>query len=237
MYNSLDHMTNFVNAESSALILEFKNNITRYLDDYVSEIQSLFNNLKVFAEEKMSSTSQLTPLITQYNSILYNMNEIANSDINLQEGNIESILDTIKSRTIDIKDEFFGNTYLTYYHLYLHYPDEILSKIINLDDQIGSVSDKIKQQINSIVRLRITKTIEENHAFIKKTHDFFREIITIKLNNKKIFEEFKTNRNNILQPILQIEYNYVNNYNQDYLTAGFYSQKINDILDDYQDTK
>ena len=40
-----------------------------------------------------------------------------------------------------------------------------------------------------------------------------------------------------MQPILQIEYNYVNNYNQDYLTAGFYSQKINDILDDYQVTK
>ena len=160
MYNSLDHMTNFVNAESSALILEFKNNITRYLDDYVSEIQSLFNNLKVFAEGKMSSTSQLTSLITQYNSILDNMNEIANSDINLQEENIESILNNINSFTIDIKDEFFGNTYLTYYHLYLHYPDEILSKIINLDDWIGSVSDKIKEQINSIVRLRITKIIE-----------------------------------------------------------------------------
>ena len=234
--NSMNKVEDFIKNETTKLIKEFNDSISIYLNGYVGEIQSLFDDLKNYINIKLNSSEELDSLITNYNTILNNMSAIANKDIDITKENIGFFLNDINRITKDVELKFFENIYLKNFSSYLEYPDEVLYKIINLEDELKLSSEIVERQINYIVNKKIWRVKEENHYFITKTKDFNSKLMKLKMNGENIFDYYKEIRiNETLWKILE-KYNYTNDYKNeyDYLTEENYVTKISNTIKEYK---
>ena len=232
---SMNKVEEFIKNETIYLINEFNNNISIYLNGYVGEIQSLFDNFNNYTNIKLNSTDELNELTTQYNLILDNMNEIANKDFELQKEKVGNILNSINDKTNDIEKEFFENYYLQNFSSYLEYPDEVLYKVINLEKELKSSSEIVQKQINYIVNKKITRAKKENYIYINKVNDFYTKLLELKINNQKIFEIYKEYRIKEVLVKIKNQNNYSYIYTNDYLDDDFYIDKINSNIKKYKE--
>ena len=190
----MEKIEKFIKNESLLLIKEFKSNISTYLNGYLGEIQSLYDSLNNYVNTKLNTHEELNSLITQYNLILNNMSEIADKDINLEKEQVELFLQEINNKTKDIENEFFENYYLKNFSSYLEYPDEILYKIFNLENELKSSSEIVKQQMNYLVNKKLRRIKEEHYYFFQKTNEFFCKLIKLNIDKTKIFDYYKEYR-------------------------------------------
>ena len=105
--NSMNKVEEFIKKETLNLINEFNNNISLYLNGYVGEIKSLFDDFNNYTNIKLHSINELNELIAQYNLIFHNMSEIANKDFDFQKEKVGFILNSINDKTNEIEKEFF----------------------------------------------------------------------------------------------------------------------------------
>ena len=227
LVSSFNNIENFIEKESIKIINDFTIVFSDYLNSYTNEVQILFDNLYNYSEKKLNSNENLNELINQYLQILDNMAEIAENEIEFEGKNIEFYIENIFNKTINVEADFFEN-------YYLKYPDEIFYKISNLENELKSSSEIVKQQINYIVNKRIWRIGEENYNFILKTRNTFNKIIELKMDKIKIFNYYKEYRlkNNLGKIFSRIISS--NNNIKDFLTENVYENNIKKIINEYK---
>ena len=237
-YKKLDKtfkkIENFIKKETNIVIQEFINNFSPYLNTYIKEIQTLFDNLYNYIEIKLKSNEDLNELINQYSKILDKMLEITENKIELKGIDVEFLMEKVKNKTISIDSDFFENYYLNNFTSYLEYPDEVLYKLSNLENELSSNSEIIKHHINYIINKKMWRIKEDNYYYIVETNNFFNELIKYRLNDVHIFEYYKEYRlTNNFGKILR-KYNYTNYNTKEFLTENIFDNNINKMIKDYR---
>ena len=231
--NTFTNIENFIKNESNLIIQKFTNNFSPYLNTYINDIQTLFDNIYNYTETKLKSNEDLNELINQYLEILNNMYLITENEIELKGIDVEFLMEKVKNKSISIDSDFFEKYYLNNFTSYLEYPDEVLFKLSNLENELNSCSEIIKHNINYIINKKMWRIKEDNYYFIMRTNDFFNELIKFRINNTHIFEYYKEYRlTNNFGTILR-KYNYTNNETKKFLTENIYDNNINKIINEY----
>ena len=231
---SFKEIYNYINDKATKIIDEFTNRISLYLDNYIKEVQTLFDNLYHYSEKKLTSNENIKDLVTQYKEILNDMNEIVDNEMEVEGENVEYFMQNIYQRTIDVEPSFFENYYLKNFTSYLEYPDEVLFKVSNLEKELKSSSEIVKLQINYMISKKIWRIKEESHYFILQTHDFFCKLIKLKLKDKLIFDYYKDYRMKRDLNAIMNKYIYTNKNKKEYLNDNIYDNKIINIISDYK---
>ena len=232
---SLNNTENFIKNGTNKLINEFTEGITTFLEGYVNEIQTLFNDLYNYSEKKLNSNQALNSLIIEYNQTLYKMIEIADEDVELEKEDINYFIQNISEEISNVENEFFDNYYINNYTSYLEYPDEVLFEINILGNELESFSEMIKNQINYLINKKLYRVKKENQYFILKTHEYFSKLIELRIKYKKIFEYYKEYRltENLDKILIEYNYTYIN-ITEEYLNENIYDNKITDIIQNYK---
>ena len=230
--SSFNQATNYIEAGTKQIIDKFIGGFFSFLDFYIYDIQTLFDGLYNYTENKLSSNEELNILAYQYNVILKNMSKIAEYDKQeLYGNNISYFFQNAKIKLLDIKNDFFENYYLNNYSSYLEYPDEILQKIINLENELKFSYEIINKQINYMTNIKILRNKKENHYFIFKTKDFLDNLIQLKLQNKQIFDHYKEYRINFNLNLTSEKYFY--DINENIYIEDTYNN-ISNIIQEYK---
>ena len=233
---SLNCVQNYVDKGTIQIINEFTKSFSPFLDNYIIEIQNLFDNLYNYTETKLKTNDDLNILLNQYLEILNNSEQIAQNKNELDDNNLNNFLQNINNKIIKVDSDFFENYYLKNFSNYLEYPDEILYKINDLENKIISSSDIIKNQINFMMTIKFLRIKEENYYFIEKMKNFFDKLLELKIKNKNIFEYYKEYR--IKENLNDIigKYNFTkNNITEEYLNEIIYDDKIKNIIHEYKE--
>ena len=163
---------NFLKTQSQKIINEIEEEFSQFLDAYIVELQSLFDELHRYAEDKKNNNEELDELVGKYEEILINMNEIAENSVNMDNKNIDFCMQNIYDKTREVDSEFFENYYFKNFSSYLEYPDEILHKVNDSKSMLKSSAEIVKSQINYMVLMKIQTIKEENHYYISKSKEF-----------------------------------------------------------------
>ena len=192
--SSFNNVENFIKNESTIIINEFISSFSTYINSYINEVQILFDDLYYYTERKLNSSESLNNLISQYLKIFNNMEETAENEIDFKGKNVEFLMQNIYDKTINIEKDIFENYYLKNFYSYLEYPDEILYKIFNLENELKSSSEIVKQQMNYLVNKKLRRIKEEHYYFFQKTNEFFCKLIKLNIDKTKIFDYYKEYR-------------------------------------------
>ena len=108
---------NFLKTQSQKIINEIEEEFSQFLDAYIVELQSLFDELHRYAEDKKNNNEELDELVGKYEEILINMNEIAENSVNMDNKNIDFCMQNIYDKTREVDSEFFENYILRIFPL------------------------------------------------------------------------------------------------------------------------
>jgi len=226
-------------------IKEFSKN----LDNFVGISQTLYNNLYIYTEKKINDNENINILLSEYNTILYNMIDTKNyifsiynngdKSINL---NIEMSLEKVNKGLEKINSDFYDLYYLKNKTEYLQFPYEIIIKCSQIIYELKHNLNFTKIIINSIYKEKIKNKVKELYNFINDINDnnfkyillhsnfsniFTKDSLNKKLYLNKFFKEHDDNLNDLISKLNNIFGNHT-----DILNYLNYDLKFKNIISD-----
>ena len=190
------HATKYLNSSTKPIINNFINRIDGHISGYVNLTQKLYDNLYIYTESKINNHNSIAILFEEYekefhSNIKYNSNfgllEKLYKTINNEK---EYYINFIQSNVISLTNDYFNNCYLKSNDQFLEYPEEILYKVKQYQNELNNSLDNLINKINIIYRKRIINIIASTNIFIRDLINNDNKFILVNIENKNIINEF-----------------------------------------------
>jgi len=190
-------------SETDSLIKNFTEKFDESLEFLTSRYQNLYSNLFEHIEKKINN-SKINELLNNY---INNLNKI---NINFKEeiiGNlyitangiikkIEDNLYILENNINLLNEEFFNNYYLVNNSQYLEYPEEIIFKINQFQEELIYNTNNTKNMIEYIYSDRIYTIIKSINLYINNFINQDLKYILSNLNSSNMISKYYNNINN-----------------------------------------
>ena len=212
-------LENDLKIETDSLIRNFTLKIDKSLEFFTSTYQNLYSNLFEQIEKKINN-SKINKLMNNY---INNLNIIINRNFEeeiignlyiIKNGIIKSIEDKLYNLENNInllQGEFFNNYYLHNNSQYLEYPEEIIYKINQFQEELIYNTNNTKYMIDYIYSDRINKTIKSINLYINNFINQNLKYILSNLNSSNMITKYF---NNIYNEINLTFNKYINNHKE-----------------------
>ena len=240
LLTNIKPLENNLKIETDSLIRNFTKNIDESLEFLCSRYQNLYSNLFEQIEKKINN-SKINKLLNNY---INNLNIIINRNFeeeiigNLyvtKNGIIKSIEDNLYKLENNInllQEEFFNNYYLVNNSQYLEYPEEIIFKINQFQEELIYNTNNTKNIIEYIYSDRISKAIKSINIYINNFINQDLKYILTNLNSSNMISKYY---NNIYNEINLTFYKYIHNqkgyiFNSNYNYQENFTFNLNDSI-------
>ena len=196
----LKKTNNFISSEINIIYSNFIQKFDKYLTNYISYVQNLYNYLYKYVENKInkSSTNKLiSNYLNKYNeTITKESNFGLLSKINDQMKNIKDDINIYINKFYDniqlLKEKYYNLSYLPNFSIFLEYPNEIIYKINQFYNESIFNIDSIKSTINYIYKKRIKYIIKSTNLYINNFMKSHINYIKININSSYIIHNYSS---------------------------------------------
>ena len=170
-----------------------------YLNNYVSICQKLYNNLYLYFENKIKTTTMKTftkNYINNFNEFTINFGSNdphldtifikKNASIN----NINNYVNLLKDNINLLNERYYNLYYLPNYDKFLEFPEEIIFKINQYMDELSNNLEFIKNLVNFIYQKRLYNIQNSTIAYINNFLKIHLNYIKANINSSYIIEEY-----------------------------------------------
>ena len=239
----------YLNEKSIIIIQNFINKFDKYLINYVFYIQTLYNNLYTYYENKINNHENIQNIINEYNSIIYeSLDNNTNSKIMERiDTKFESKFANLMNKIIinfgnnveQIKKKYFSPVYLLDYEDFLEYPEELVYKTEQFMNDLKNSTNFIKNKINLSYQRKLLSVIYLTDTFIKNVNDFNLQYIKTHIKFHSIITKYFDSKSNKLESSFQqlndlVDQQYEQQNNIELLSEdNNYDNQMKTILDNY----
>ena len=232
---NLDDAFNYFEKNSNEIINKFNDKFQKYLLDYISINQQLFDSLYNYIKKKMNDNN-IQEFSLQYRDLVIEMKlKFSNYEKLKEKYNIcetESYITNLETNLNLIINDFYSLYYLNNKTEYFQYPKEIIPKIKYIQNQIRKIKEPLKEKINNIYNNKIMQTYKINNKFINDVNKYNEKYILNTVNFTYIIDEYKEVKvNNINDIFNYIDIENIPNINgNNLLNINNYDKLIDKVL-------
>ena len=196
---NLKKTDNYILNEINIIKNNFVGKFNIYLNNYVSFCQKLYNNLYVYANNKIN-TSTMKNLTKNY---LNNFNEFvinisSNDDHfetmfnkkNVSINGFNNYINILKNNLDLLNERYYNLYYLPNYDKFVEYPEEIIFKINQYLNELTNNLDFTKNLVNCIYQKRLYNIKNTRIAYISNFLKMHFNYMKANINSSYIFEEY-----------------------------------------------
>ena len=240
--------------ETNIIINNFINKNDKYLSKIFLDLQNLYSNLYESIENKIKN-SKVSKFLDNYLNIFnnfvniyYNENtlqRIFNQNNNIKDNFNNSLIELEKNIKL-LNETYYNSYYLSSYDKFIEYPEEIIFKINQFQNELIFNSENVVRNIKNIFKKRISNIIKSTKIYLLNfVNQDFKYILTNLNRTYAIPKYFQSKENeinslfrNINNKIENIDKNFnIENENNSkennlFLDINNYNKSINKILND-----
>ena len=219
LYNLIKDLSltkQYLSQKFNDIITNFIDEFDLYLNNYVNYSQTLYDNLCKYTEEKIKNNTNIQSTLNEYKSIINNIltkntekkimekNALNN---NFNKSKIVNIISKLENNIFEMNNKFYLDYYLKNNKLFLEYPDEIILKLNQSENNLRTNNENIKNKINLSLNNRLKNIISSTKLFINFTHQFNLKYIMNSINKENIFDKYFLSKTTLIKSFFNSVYN------------------------------
>ena len=126
---------------------------------------------------------------------------------NFNKTKIVNIISRLENNIFEMNNKFYLDYYLKNNKLFLEYPDEIILKLNQSENNLRTNNEIIKNKINLSLNNRLKNIISSTKLFINFTHQFNLKYIMNSINKENIFDKYFLSKTNLIKSFFNSVYN------------------------------